>query len=60
VIDRTYWYDEESGGDDDSWEWDEYDEDDQDAKVTDEELRGNARCVTLKIRGRGALNVKGG
>ena len=40
VIDRTYWYDEESG--DDAWEWyEDYDEEEDLAtQVSDQELQG--------------------
>ena len=44
VIDRTYWYDDESDNSCDDWEWDEssVDDDGNDAtsRITDEELRG--------------------
>ncbi len=40
VIDRTYWYDEESG--DNAWEWyEDYDEEEDLAtQVSDQELQG--------------------
>ncbi len=43
VIDRTYWYDEESG--DDAWEWcEDYDEEEDLAtRVSDQELQGTVK-----------------
>ena len=43
VIDRTYWYDEESG--DDAWEWyEDYDEEEDLAtQVSDQELQGTVK-----------------
>ena len=43
VIDRTYWYDEETCDDACDWEWDESDDgsdnDDPTSRITDEELQ---------------------